>query len=265
MSRSRPTNDAVNPAQRFFEWEGSTGRVKYYDKEAKENKYVDLPFVFLVLDRLSTITGYSERDKTGYWANEVRNTQTDPLTIRTKAGVAYHDLYDSELMPKGARFTSSVYIAVKDAQDNFYLANIKFAGASIGAWIDFTKKVDVMKAGVAVAIVSTKDGKKGTVEFKIPVFHKIEPSAEAEAAAMELDTELQTYLDSYFAKTPQAGQTPQRVQDEAESDQDESGTNDADQETQPIQETAPAAPVQPATPAAPAQPEGTIDLTKIKF
>ena len=36
MSRSNPTENAVNPSSKFIEWSGSEGKFKYYDKEKKE-------------------------------------------------------------------------------------------------------------------------------------------------------------------------------------------------------------------------------------
>ena len=36
MSRSNPVENSPNPATRWFEWDGSAGGLRYYDKEAKQ-------------------------------------------------------------------------------------------------------------------------------------------------------------------------------------------------------------------------------------
>jgi hypothetical protein len=53
----------------------------------------------------------------------------------------------------------------------------------------------------AVQIVSYKEGKKGAVTFRTPVFGMKPCSEEAEAQAKALDVTLQSYLKQYFART----------------------------------------------------------------
>ena len=63
MSRSNPTANNPNPSARWFEWKGSTGKLVWYDKEQKVNNEVPNGFTFLVLDQLSTVTGYNSKVK----------------------------------------------------------------------------------------------------------------------------------------------------------------------------------------------------------
>lgn len=218
MSRSKPTDDARNPVTRFYEWQGSTGKIKWYDKEAKEQKTVELPFSFLVLDQLNTITGFSDGRHSGLWSNEVRSTHTDQLTVRSKAGIEFQGLY-SDMNVQGAKFAKSVYVAVKDKSGKLELANFKISGAALGPWIEFCKSVDVMKYGIA--ITGSKDGKKGANEFKIPVYNKIEVSSEADAEATELDKVIQDYLDVYLTRRPSASvAAPVEAAEAAKAEQD---------------------------------------------
>ena len=92
MSLSNIT-ESTNPCTRWLEWQGSEGKLKYWDREAKENVYVKLPFKFLVLDILSTVKGFDDSSQMGYWANEIRDTRTDILTVRTKQGIRAQGLY----------------------------------------------------------------------------------------------------------------------------------------------------------------------------
>ena len=80
MSRSKPAT--TTPCKRFFEWSGGTGTLHYYDKEKKDRVEVKLPFTFLILDELATITGFCEQDSSRYWSNEVRSISKDELVVK---------------------------------------------------------------------------------------------------------------------------------------------------------------------------------------
>lgn len=203
MSRSNNT-ELVNPSKRFYEWVGSKGCLKFFDKtkgEKGENVEVALPFTFLVLDRLSTIKGFSDADKSGFWSNEVRDLKTEQLTVRTKKGVAAVGLYSTlaPVLNKGAQYCQSVYIAVKGADGKLELANIQFTGSSIGPWIDITKGKDIYK--YAVTINAKIPAKKGTNDYFIPGIVLNPNVTEAtNKEAIELDKMLQEYLSAYFQR-----------------------------------------------------------------
>lgn len=201
MSRSNNT-EIINPAKFFYEWVGSKGCLKYFDKskgEKGEQVFVNLPFTFLVLDRLSSIKGFSDDDQSGFWSNEIRDIKKEKLTVRTKKGVVATEFY-SNLAPVlnlGACYSQSVYIAVKDEKGQFSICNFAIHGSAIGEWINLCKGKDIYK--YAVTIVSATPAKKGATNYFIPVF-KLNPtiSPETEQRAIELDKELQEYLTTYF-------------------------------------------------------------------
>lgn len=197
MSRSE-NNEIRNPASRFFDWSGGVGKAKYYDKEQKINVFVELPFTFLVLDKLVTITGYSDEDQSGIWSNEIRNTRYDELTVRTKKGIVKRGLYEEVKTVTGAKFAQSVYIAFKDDEGHLSIGNFKMSGCAVSAWIEFCKSNDVMSG--AVKIAKSEEGKKGATKFFSPVFEAVKVSDETNAAATELDRELQNYLRVYLNK-----------------------------------------------------------------
>lgn len=203
MSRSNNT-EIINPAVRFFEWSGDEGLVKYYDKTKKENVKLGLPFQFLVLDVLSTISGFSDADQSGYWSNEVRDLKSEIFTVRNKKGKQFEGTY--EQLPSanltGAKYAQSVYIMFKDENGEAQIGNIKMMGSSLGAWIDFRKNAKVFE--MAVTITGTLEGKKGKTIYQMPVFAASEPTSNDNAIAIDLDKELQSYLKSYFAKNKEA-------------------------------------------------------------
>lgn len=197
MSRSNNT-EIKNPAVKFFQWSGGDGRIKWYDKETKENVFVDAPFTFLVLDKLITITGFCDDEQSGYWSNEIRNTKRDILTVRTKSGIKKQGYYDEVKNLVGAKFAQSVYIAFYDDDKQLQIGNFKFNGCAVSSWIEFCKGRDVYKG--AIKISGATEEKKGATKYFAPVFEaKEDVSESANEAAIELDKQLQEYLTAYFA------------------------------------------------------------------
>lgn len=198
MSRSVQT-ELRNPAVKFFQWSGDNGTINFYDKELKERVEVAAPFTFLVLDKLVTIAGYSDEDKSGFWSNEIRNTTTDVLTVKTKAGVRKQGLYNDVKTLTGAKFAQSVYIAFYDDNKVLQIGNFKFTGAAVSAWIEFCKGKNIYNGAITLAGPG-EELTKGKTKYFAPVFEvKEKISEETEKKAIELDRQLQDYLTAYFA------------------------------------------------------------------
>lgn len=214
MSRSNNT-DIQNPSTRWFDWSGSEGKVKYYDKEQKENFMVDLPFGFLVLDVLSTVTGFSDDHGSGIWSNEIRDIRTDTLRVRTKFGVVAQGTWEKVKTFTGAKYTQSVYIAYKSSEDDSLLiGNIKFSGSAVGPWIDFRKHNDIWTS--AVAIVAAEPRKKGATNYFEPVFAVKKTTAETDEVAKMFDRDLQKYLTAYLNAQRQTAEVEAFGPDDAE-------------------------------------------------
>ena len=153
MSRSNNT-EIINPSTKFLKWDGENGGFKYWDKEKEKNISIPFPFTFLVLDILVTIGGYSNDDKSGFWANEVRRIAKDELTVRTAKGVQAKGLYNdikNDPNLNGAKFCQSVYIAMYDDNKELVIANIQLTGAALSAWFDFKKKTKVYEKAVHIS------------------------------------------------------------------------------------------------------------------
>ena len=198
MSRSNPQG-STNPCTKWFEWSGSAGSLYYYDKEKAEKVEVEMPFTFLVLDQLSTITGYSDDQSAGIWSNEIRSTGTDRLVVRTKNGILGAGKYEDVKNLKGARYTKSIYIAYYDEKKKLQLGNFKAVGAALSSWIEFSKGKNLFKD--AVTLGGSTKAKKGTTTYFIPEFTTKEVSEKTEEAAKELDVQLQAFLSEYINET----------------------------------------------------------------
>jgi hypothetical protein len=212
MSRSNPT--LTNPAEHFFEWSGSKGLLQWWDKENQKNVQVKLPFEFLVLDELATITGYSKYLESGYWSNEVRNISKDELFVRTKKGPFEAGLYANlaQTRAKGGKYAQSIYLAHKIG-DEWVIGNIKAHGSALSAWIEFSKS----HATETGKITMTRGEKESapTGEYYPPLFSWAKSSHEEDEVAKDLDRELQIYLNQYLA-TPK-GETDLSPDDDLET------------------------------------------------
>jgi hypothetical protein len=217
MSRSNPTETLSNPSTKFIDWSGSEGKFKYYDKEKKENVFIELPFTFIPLDILSTCKGYNDQEKVGYYSNEVRSTKKEPFTVRTKNGIVMTGLYEQvkeKLAPKGLKYVQSVYVAIKEGK-GLVIANLQLTGSALGPFINFCDGKKVTEIGVVVK--SANPMKKGATKYFEPIYEVMPVSEATNKVAAELDTELQEYLTAYFAK---AGATKPEYTDVVDENQD---------------------------------------------
>lgn len=206
MSLSNPQTS--NPASKYLRWAGSEGKIVHYDKETEQIVAMPIPFEFIVLDQLSTITGYNEATENRYWSNEVRSVRREPLTVRTNNGIEEVGLYaDLRCRLKGAKYAQSIYIYAQNQTMNF-----KAHGAALTSWIEIGGMRDLNTS--KVRLVGSEEAKKGTTVYYIPKFEVVPATEDELQPAIEADKQLQQYLAGYFnarqtvdeAESPQAQQ-----------------------------------------------------------
>lgn len=238
MSRSNPTDNTPNPSSRWYEWDGSKGEVRYYDKGAKslkdpakngENIIVKLPFVFILLDETACVKGWHDASDSGIYSNEVRDTRDSTMVVKSfKGGVLAEGFY-SEIRDRvaalGGYFTTNLYIGYKDTAGALQIGALQIKGAALHSLVEFKKKhrADLYKK--AVKITGFVEGKKGKIIFRTPVFAIQDITEQTDAEAKALDMLLQHYLKGYFGRTrteqvakPQA--PAESVQEDAPYDQE---------------------------------------------
>lgn len=218
MSRSNPIDGIRNPATRWFEWAGGNdgGFVRWYDKDAKANVNVPLPFVFLLLDELSTVKGWHDPSQSGIFANEVRDTRQDVLVVRSfKGGELASGVYKSikdRVTAQGGHYCASLYVAYKEG-DGLKIGNLCLKGAAASAWMEFKRSAPTRKDASgrtlrayfidAVKIAEFEQLKKGATVYRVPKFSLQQVSEESNKQAVALDGELQSFLADYL-KRPKA-------------------------------------------------------------
>jgi hypothetical protein len=203
MSRSNPHDNAPNPAVRWFEWNGEHGVIRYYDKDAKKNVDVALPFGFLLLDELASVRGWHDASQSGIYSNEVRDTRTDLLVVKAfKAGVLAEGLYKDikdRVNTLGGSFVANGYIAFKH-DGGLAIGSLRFKGSALGAWMEFRKAHRGALYSKAIDITGYTEGKKGRIVFRVPTFNTRDVSEATNEVAKELDRELQEWLTAYFGR-----------------------------------------------------------------
>lgn len=222
MSRSNPTNNNPHPCTRWFEFNGGAGEIEYYNKEKKESVGVPLPFSFLVLDETAAVRGWHDPSNSAITSNEVRDTRSDEIVVKCfSGGELCRGLY-SQIRDRvgnlGGHFSTNLYIGYRD-EGVLKLGCLQLKGAALNQWVEFKKAYSSAVREGAVSITGTKDGKKGSVSFKTPVFSPKEITPETNQEAIALDRVLQAYLAAYFdrAKNKQvapAAQEPQAPEPE---------------------------------------------------
>lgn len=198
MSKSQPRLE--NPCKKFIEFKSDRGQFFYYDRDTQEQIELSMPIYFVVLDELSTISGYNEANNCGIYANEVHRL-SETLRVRTFKGGEkivglYADTKDS-IKALGGRFTKSVYALLLKGQGiEPELVNFRFHGGSFAAWME--KKANVNSSIIVVKELEMKQ--KGKNKYQVPVFSAMTLPKEIDERAIEMDRRLQAYLKEYKAQ-----------------------------------------------------------------
>lgn len=237
MSRSNPTEGSKNPCTRWFEWAGGDegGHARYYDKDAKIQVKVPLPFTFLLLDELSTIRGWHDASDSGIYANEVRDTRQDALVVRSfKGGELASGIYKAiqdRVKAQGGHYCASLYLAYRDGEA-LRIGNLSLKGAATGAWMGFKKTAPTVKDpdgksikayyAQAVKIESFEQLKKGATIYRVPKFTLVPVADATNDQADILDVELQAFFTDYFQRPKAEAAKP------APDEHFESSDNDPD-------------------------------------
>lgn len=203
MSFSNPTLE--NPCKKFIDFKSDDKQFVYWDKELGENGesvVIPTPIYFIVLDELTTITGYYKEGDCGIYSNEIHFLKDEVLKVRTfkKGGPSIVGLYDTikdSIKAIGGKFTKSVYAMMISAEGTTELVNFRFRGAAFSAWLD--KRVNTGRQVVCIADEFIEEHNGKTV-YNVPVFKAFNMKPEYRAMAVEMDRELQAFLKDYKSR-----------------------------------------------------------------
>lgn len=166
---------APNPSQFYLEWNSKESAFCYYDKESEERKPMPLPFRFLALKFVSSVTGYDEARGQRIYSNEVFNTGNEPLSVRyaNDGGLIAQGLYSqikSTVNAAEGKFTRSIYAMSQKG----VIINVKIRGSQISNFGAIEKFGNRWKdEWIVVDSFETKEYTEadGTVKpYTVPVF-----------------------------------------------------------------------------------------------
>ena len=205
MSFSNPTLE--NPCKKFIDFKSDDKQFVYWDKEKGEKGeqvVIPAPIYFIVLDELTTITGYYKEGDCGIYSNEVHRTTEEILKVRTfkKGGPIITGLYDAikaSIKEIGGKYTRSIYAMLINPDGTTELVNFRFKGAAFSAWLDAEKHINTSSRVVCITGDFT-EGKNGKTVYNIPVFKAFAMKDEYRKAAIEMDGLLQSYLKDYKSR-----------------------------------------------------------------
>lgn len=172
MSYGKPK--PVNPAVKFIDCRGGEGKFAYWDKEQEKNIEVPLPIKFVVIDELSTITGFNDELQAGIYSNEVHNLKKEILSVRTFKGnkgvIGRYDEIKSGIKDMGGRFAKSIYALMITGKE-VELVNFKVSGSFLNAWIEAKINTDTY----GILIDSFAEKKKGSNKYFEPIIQSFTP------------------------------------------------------------------------------------------
>ena len=190
-----------NPATKFLNWKSNDKCFSFYDRETKENVLVPLPFKFLVLEEMHTISGWNDATQSGIYSNEVKFISKETMTVKPFKGneIAkglYKDIKE-KVKAAGGHYVKSIYIMLEDGS----LANLQLKGSAVQGWGEFTQKGKQRLVDEWVSVDKAIDGKKGAVKFTTPDFKFLQSITDAESElADDCFNTLETYLKTYLKK-----------------------------------------------------------------
>lgn len=186
-------NKIYNPAK-FYEWAGSTGHLRTYNKETKTEILVD-ELEFIVLDQAATLKGWDDSSSSSYWSNEIKDSK-DEFVLRNKKGIVAKGTYNEVKDTPGVKFCKVVYAYdVKNKE----VIGLLLHGSSVTVAIDAK-----IKDGAKYSFVKNPEiQKKGATKYYVPIIKAMEcPSEELELARGAYVNTLKPYLDQYYAEKP---------------------------------------------------------------
>ena len=184
----------------FIEWSSIGKCWKTYNKDTKENVNLPMNVPFILLDQLTTVTGFNEKANKSMYGTEVKDLK-DPIKVFLDGNVLGNAPW-TELKEtvRDIKFAKSVYAMAK-IDGEFQLVCFKIAGCAL-SWFDFVEEVGLptLEGDAVIAVTSTEEDKKGATAFNRPKFAvvKTELSDEAAKQADEADEALQAYLKDYL-------------------------------------------------------------------
>lgn len=190
-----------SPVEANLKWAGAsnTGHFKYWDGSAE---VAVKTMTFVPLAQRQAVAGWSEKDNTTAWSNEVEDLREEPLSVKVRvndeikviAEGLYADIKES-LKELGVKYHRHIFglVVDSDSVEPGTVIRIALKGGASFAWSNFLKSGG---ASNGVKVAGFEDKKKGAVQYRVPVFQPYQLTPDEESEAQEAEAEVDAYLDS---------------------------------------------------------------------
>jgi hypothetical protein len=175
MSRGTMKNAVrgKSPVKYWLSWKGDTGQFQYWDSENQKNVIVEQAKM-LVLDKRSTVTGWSEAFGGRIFANVVKNLKED-LVVRTKNHSIAKGPWTEikEVVNKaGGNFCVNIYALAKlDESTEWEPVCLQVEKSCLSAWSDFLEENKIYEVYKGVVTVARgEEQQKGRVKYFVTKF-----------------------------------------------------------------------------------------------
>jgi hypothetical protein len=180
MSRTTEQERVASPVQHRVKFKGNEGVWSYWNKE--EEKEVTLESLdFVVLDILSSISGWSDEHQKSIYSNLFKSTKDEVVVRYSDGKVALTGSYSEdkdEIKGLGGKFTASIF-ALAMIEGDYVPVRIDLSGGSMTNWIEFINEHG--RTNIYSYIITGQKGeqqKKGAVKFYAPTFTFVEADEE---------------------------------------------------------------------------------------
>ena len=201
MSRSEEfKQNLTNPANLRLTWKSAEKRYISYNTITKTKETLG-NIEFIVLSETVSICGFNEAQNMGIFSNEIKNTKTEELVVRTKNGILISGLYSDikeKLGPLGGNFANNLSIKLKTGE----LAVLQLSGAALKVWFDYKELNKGKLLSNWVTTTGITEMKKGAVKYCVPVLTLGSILTKDEDVSAENDYEkIKAYRNSFLEKT----------------------------------------------------------------
>ena len=167
MQTEKPTS----PITKYLKFNGQEGAFSYWDKDKKESITLkEINFIFL--GNRAGVTGWDDRSGSNIYSNAVLNTRKEELRVSASKGgliaTGYYQDIKAEVNAAGGKYTKFLYVLL-DGE----LVRIDIKGAA--NFIEGETEATWAACGVdtktnVVSFSKCKEGKKGSIKYKMPIF-----------------------------------------------------------------------------------------------
>lgn len=185
-----------HPSTAWAKLNSKTWTFTYWDREAKEEKELNVPKEFIVIWEWMWVAWFVD---VGYWSNEIFSSTNEAIQIRDwqtnkiKFEWAWKDIKD-KVKAFGLPLWKHIHYVEPGSEE---IKTLKIKGKAWVAWSDLLNETPYAPSKYKISIGWFKDEKNGAIKYKVPVFKL---GTELTEEDKELQKKVATVLGDWHSK-----------------------------------------------------------------